>query len=565
MEINQVLETQAVEDDQSQVSTTVGDSFDSSGMAQMAHMAYNAPSASQELEQPQPSLSGNGTESTLIQQREQVPETTEPNQTQLEQQLLEQQHQQALVMQSLAASGAFASLASTASNSTATTQQIQAQMAAVIAAAQGQNNSQNRSMQTLQNADMIMQLLQQQHGRALPAGANIPHLIPGGFGVQNYAAAQGQAKGFYGDAAALNANIQASGAMAVQHMVPYAVNMLQEQPAQRKRKSKGMDSRASNKSAANGSEGDKRRRMQCWNCSPDCPNRGAGPERHHVAGMCGRCHQRWQKHPTSRWAVVRCVSKCRCDRCERSRAGSESRRQEAKAPPTEPTLAADLTRFRTLLNELKTVDEVSMTTLQRVCARTMQMWMKGPLENIDDEDTLSLVALSGYVARARSISAEPQPNETPDQDWLAFVRVARASATFGKVTSASPEAVALLGYDPEGINAHRLVSFESLPFFQSALMQLSLTEQPQVLSNVLYLSADEAVQIQGQMKVQSSVTGELLVFIKASAPQVDAVDPAAVAPPTSQLVTAAAAPPPPTENVLRSDGIMVGMTNTGMA
>jgi len=67
-----------------------------------------------------------------------------------------------------------------------------------------------------------------------------------------------------------------------------------------------------------------RQRMQCWNCSPDCPNKGAGPEWHYVAGMCGRCHQRWQKHPTARWSVQRCVSKCRCDRCEFNRASEGS-------------------------------------------------------------------------------------------------------------------------------------------------------------------------------------------------------------------------------------------------
>jgi len=66
------------------------------------------------------------------------------------------------------------------------------------------------------------------------------------------------------------------------------------------------------------------RRMHCWNCSPDCPNLNAGPARHHVAGMCGRCHQKWQKHPDARWAVLKCVSKCRCARCEVSRNPTKS-------------------------------------------------------------------------------------------------------------------------------------------------------------------------------------------------------------------------------------------------
>ncbi|GMH48266.1 hypothetical protein TrVE_jg11672 [Triparma verrucosa] len=55
----------------------------------------------------------------------------------------------------------------------------------------------------------------------------------------------------------------------------------------------------------------------CVNCESMCPNKGlpAIAKKHATSGMCGSCTQRWNRHANSRWPVLICTSKCRCDRC----------------------------------------------------------------------------------------------------------------------------------------------------------------------------------------------------------------------------------------------------------
>ncbi|GMH68689.1 hypothetical protein TrRE_jg7408 [Triparma retinervis] len=93
----------------------------------------------------------------------------------------------------------------------------------------------------------------------------------------------------------------------------------------------------------------------CLNCNENCPNYNAyaEPSKHATGGMCGACNQKWNRmpkdqvrggggsggqpgtvaplwnrHPSQRWLVLTCTSKCRCKTCLATKISSEARQKQ---------------------------------------------------------------------------------------------------------------------------------------------------------------------------------------------------------------------------------------------
>lgn len=167
---------------------------------------------------------------------------------------------------------------------------------------------------------------------------------------------------------------------------------------------------------------EKRQRMQCWNCSPDCPNLSAGPERHYVAGMCGRCHQRWMKHPDARWSVTMCVSKCRCERCDYNRAMNETMTSNPSGPST-----------------VATPSEALMVTYQA----EVDNFYDAPAPDFSMVPALYALAAPFVEDQTRLLDTVPEPSTEPSDEWPVVLIVDGKSHAAGKVLAASEQAKAL--------------------------------------------------------------------------------------------------------------------------
>ena len=282
-----------------------------------------------------------------------------------------------------------------------------------------------------------------------------------------------------------------------------------EAPPRKKAKSSG---------DANADPNNRRERMMCWNCAPDCPNLNMGPERHHVTGMCGRCHQRWQKHPASRWSIRKCVSKCRCNRCERGRE-LDTAHDGSFLEIMPPRLADEEKQFELLIAQAQTGGVQGMltpTTQQTICNQVFRLWMNEN-EAIHEADVMLMSMLAGLVCTVKMPATEPQPEGMVGDRWPGLVSIGCNNNLLGQVTACNEYATAVLGRDLTGNNGHRLVAFKCLPFFVACFTQLCLEKKPHVYhrAELLLPTQLETGTKHVNLKLQFSLadTSQLHVYI----------------------------------------------------
>lgn len=264
------------------------------------------------------------------------------------------------------------------------------------------------------------------------------------------------------------------------------------------------DEGAGSKSRRKGGDNEKRERMRCWNCSPDCPNRGAGPERHYVAGMCGRCHQRWIKHSESRWSVSVCVSKCRCDRCDYHRA--MFCKPEGDAAPSANAAGLELKVFN---GGVVAAEKVSVKTLLH---DNIDVLLRS--ENPTMASVLALFSVVGSeLSSYDSVDATASSLEHPDPDWPGMVIIPGGTHGLGLITTCNEYAADVFGANLRGLCLHRtaLPKASVLPFI-AAYLKVSLGKPPQQL--VVAFKTITCTEMTVALKLQFTPNHELCIWLK---------------------------------------------------
>lgn len=230
--------------------------------------------------------------------------------------------------------------------------------------------------------------------------------------------------------------------------------------------------------------------MACWNCEPICPHRGAGPERHYVAGMCGRCHQHWTRRPASRWSVQHCVSKCRCLRCDQNRrlcgevdasAAERDHSAEGEAallPPGERGTDAEL--LRTALVDCAQEPHRSLGRGVGECSRPEAVLAQCMLIGwrLAEAPGFAASGLPPAVESAvRDIS--PQADHQPDGEWPGVVHVAAHGVGSCAINSCNPRAAELLGAPPMGSPLGAALAAASRTALTTAVLRASLLGRAQ--------------------------------------------------------------------------------------